>query len=194
MYSTPTMPGSRPGALSAACWASMVRLGDRGYLETTEKILGCTEAVTAAARATPGLFVLGDPVAMVVAVASREFNIFTFARKMRQRGFGWSACQNPSCVHLCTTLLHVPQTEAIITAMREVAAELMAAGVMDDTKAGIYGVQDGSGSVTGKDPARGMRHYLNKVLDMPLKNARDKQIAKEAKAAAAATMTATSRL
>merc|ERR1711871_39306 len=169
MYSTPTMPGSRPGALSAAAWASMMRLGEQGYLDITEKILSCVERITAAARHDiPGLIVLGDPISMVVAVASTDFNIFTFGKKMRERGYGWSACQNPSCVHLAATLLHTSHTESIICAMKEVAVELMSTkDVADNTKIGIYGVQDNSGSVGGQNKVAGMRRYQAKMLDMP---------------------------
>ena len=91
---------------------------------------------------------------------------------MRERGYGWSACQNPACVHLCATLLHVPHVDEIITSMREVAAELLAeanapGAVADNATAGIYGVQDDSAAVSGRDPREGMRRYQAKVLDMP---------------------------
>ena len=33
------MAGSRPGALSAGCWAAMIHLGYSGYVESTKKIL-----------------------------------------------------------------------------------------------------------------------------------------------------------
>ena len=33
LYYSPTFAGSRPGALSAACWAAMVSLGEEGYLD-----------------------------------------------------------------------------------------------------------------------------------------------------------------
>ena len=33
LYCSPTFAGSRPGALSAACWAAMVSIGEEGYLE-----------------------------------------------------------------------------------------------------------------------------------------------------------------
>ena len=35
LYFSPTFAGSRPGALSAACWASLVAMGKQGYLEAT---------------------------------------------------------------------------------------------------------------------------------------------------------------
>ena len=39
LYCSPTFAGSRPGALSAACWAAMVSMGESGYLEAARRIL-----------------------------------------------------------------------------------------------------------------------------------------------------------
>ena len=39
LYCSPTFAGSRPGALSAACWAAMVSIGEEGYVEATGRIL-----------------------------------------------------------------------------------------------------------------------------------------------------------
>ena len=33
------MAGSRPGALSAGCWATMIHFGHSGYVDATKKIL-----------------------------------------------------------------------------------------------------------------------------------------------------------
>ena len=35
LYCSPTLAGSRPGGLIAACWAAMVATGEDGYLEST---------------------------------------------------------------------------------------------------------------------------------------------------------------
>ena len=88
MYVTPTTAGSRPGALSAACWCAMMRLGEQGYLDATARILQATEAITAAIRRTPGLFVLGTPKAMIVAFGSNDFNIYALSDAMGKRGYG----------------------------------------------------------------------------------------------------------
>jgi sphinganine-1-phosphate aldolase len=39
VYGSPTMAGSRPGALSAGCWAAMIHFGYSGYVDSTKKIL-----------------------------------------------------------------------------------------------------------------------------------------------------------
>jgi sphinganine-1-phosphate aldolase len=45
MYASPTMPGSRPGALIAACWASMMRNGREGYDHQAREILKTVKAI-----------------------------------------------------------------------------------------------------------------------------------------------------
>ncbi|MCK5205704.1 MAG: aspartate aminotransferase family protein, partial [Desulfobacterales bacterium] len=39
LYFSPTFAGSRPGALSAACWAAMITTGKKGYMAASKKIL-----------------------------------------------------------------------------------------------------------------------------------------------------------
>lgn len=103
LYVTPTLAGSRPGALSVACWASMVSLGESGYMDITRQIAHVTKEIAHASKQIEGLQVLGKPQAMIVAVKSSKFDIFAWANEMARRGFGWSSCQQPACDHLCTT-------------------------------------------------------------------------------------------
>jgi glutamate/tyrosine decarboxylase-like PLP-dependent enzyme len=178
MYVTPTTAGSRPGALSAACWCSMMRLGEQGYLDATERILATTEKLTEAIRRTPGLFVLGDPKAMVVAFGSKDFNIYALSDEIGKRGFGMSPCQSPACVHLCVTLRHGPVVAEIIHNLTDIAKQMLANPELGkDTKVAMYGAaSSSSASSTGgadavpgdADPrTKGMLRYMSKVLDMP---------------------------
>jgi sphinganine-1-phosphate aldolase len=45
VYGSPTMAGSRPGALSAGCWAVMLYMGYNGYVEATKKIISTARAI-----------------------------------------------------------------------------------------------------------------------------------------------------
>ena len=45
LYFSPTFAGSRPGALSAACWAALVSIGEQGYLEASRRILETAKAI-----------------------------------------------------------------------------------------------------------------------------------------------------
>lgn len=39
IYASPTMAGSRPGGIIAGCWATMMHIGEDGYVEATRKII-----------------------------------------------------------------------------------------------------------------------------------------------------------
>lgn len=39
IYASPTIAGSRPGGISAACWASLMYFGESGYVEATKQII-----------------------------------------------------------------------------------------------------------------------------------------------------------
>ena len=45
VYGSPTMAGSRPGALSAGCWAAMLHFGQSGYVESTKAIIQCARKI-----------------------------------------------------------------------------------------------------------------------------------------------------
>ena len=47
VYGSPTMAGSRPGALSAGCWAAMLHFGHEGYVNATRSIIDCSRKIAA---------------------------------------------------------------------------------------------------------------------------------------------------
>merc|ERR1712023_606525 len=96
-------------------------------------------------------YVMGHPVAMLVALGSDELDIYAIGREVKRRsGFGLSSCQGPPCIHLCTTLRHVPHIDAILEALQASVVEVRRATAQNGTKqssgADVYGVTDGSGS------------------------------------------------
>jgi len=45
IYASPTIAGSRPGALIAGCWAAMLFMGEEGYVKTTKKIVSTAREI-----------------------------------------------------------------------------------------------------------------------------------------------------
>jgi len=105
LYFSPTFAGSRPGALSAACWAAMVSLGEKGYLDAARRIMATAEKIRKGIAAVPGIRIVGDPL-WVIAFASDEFNIYRVMDFMAHRGWSLNGLHKPSCVHICVTLRH----------------------------------------------------------------------------------------
>lgn len=105
LYFSPTLAGSRPGALSAACWAAMVSIGERGYLEATQKILETAKLIRQGIESIPDLYVLGDPL-WVIAFASKTLDIYKIMDDMTRRKWSLNGLHTPPAVHLCVTLRH----------------------------------------------------------------------------------------
>jgi len=106
IYPTPTFAGSRPGAIIAACWATMMYQGLDGYVESTRKIVETTHKIANGIRDIPELFVCGNPEICVVAFGSKLFNIYTLSDAMAKCGWSLNPLQYPSSIHICVTLLH----------------------------------------------------------------------------------------
>jgi sphinganine-1-phosphate aldolase len=105
LYFSPTLAGSRPGGLSAACWAAMISLGEQGYLQATAAILATAQLIRRWIEVTPDLVILGDPL-FVIAFASPALNIYQVLEYMTQRGWSLNGLHHPPAIHLCVTLRH----------------------------------------------------------------------------------------
>ncbi|HHO76289.1 MAG TPA: aminotransferase class V-fold PLP-dependent enzyme [Deltaproteobacteria bacterium] len=105
LYFSPTFAGSRPGALSAACWAAMVSMGEKGYLDAAKRILKTAQTIKDGIGQIPELRIFGDPL-WVIAFGSDRLNIYRVMDYMTGRNWGLNGLHKPSCIHICVTLRH----------------------------------------------------------------------------------------
>ncbi len=105
LYFSPTLAGSRPGALSAACWASMVAIGQDGYTQATQRIMQTASAIKKGIGKIPDLHVLGEPL-WVIAFGSETLDIYRVMDYMTAKGWSLNGLHKPACLHLCVTLRH----------------------------------------------------------------------------------------
>ncbi|MBU2611023.1 MAG: aspartate aminotransferase family protein, partial [Chloroflexi bacterium] len=105
LYFSPNMSGSRPGGLSAVCWAAMVSLGEKGYLEASGKILQTAESIQRGIESIPDLCVFGDPL-WIISFASGAVDIYKVMDYMAVRKWNLNPLQKPPAVHLAVTLRH----------------------------------------------------------------------------------------
>jgi glutamate/tyrosine decarboxylase-like PLP-dependent enzyme len=105
LYFSPTFAGSRPGALSAACWAAMVKTGKDGYLTASRKILETASKIKKGIQEISDLYILGDPL-WVIAFGSKTLDIYRVMDYLTSRRWSLNGLHHPSCVHLCVTLRH----------------------------------------------------------------------------------------
>lgn len=105
LYFSPTIAGSRPGAISAMCWATLVSMGEEGYLEAARKIMQVAAKMKDAIRSIPELKVMGDPL-WNIAFASDQFDIYQLMDRMSEKGWMLNGLHRPPCIHICPTLAH----------------------------------------------------------------------------------------
>ena len=108
VYASPNMAGSRPGALIAGCWASLMSVGEAGYVKACHEIVGATRSIADALSTNPvlcgDLQVVGEPLVSVIAVRSATLDIYDVADGMTTRGWHLNALQNPPALHVAVTL------------------------------------------------------------------------------------------
>lgn len=105
LYFSPTFAGSRPGALSAACWAAMITTGKKGYMAASKKILETASIIKKGIQEISDLHILGNPL-WVIAFGSKTLNIYQVMDYMTSRNWSLNGLHHPSCVHICVTLRH----------------------------------------------------------------------------------------
>ena len=108
LYFSPTLAGSRPGGLSAACWASMLSIGEEGYMEATQKILNAAQQIKDGLAEIPELYVLGDPL-WVIAFNSEKLDIYRIMDFMTKKHWNLNGLHKPACIHIAVTLRHTQE-------------------------------------------------------------------------------------
>jgi len=141
IYASPTIAGSRPGALIATCWATMMSIGEDGYVAATREIVGAARRIAAEIEGVPGLRLLGQPEVSVVAWTSDHFDIYVFGEQMKQRGWHLNSLQYPPGIHFCVTYANKDAVDDIVADIATIAKELMKnPGKKAEGAGALYGV------------------------------------------------------
>ncbi len=141
LYVTPGFAGSRPGALVAMAWATMITMGRRGYVEATRAVLDAGARVKDAIARIPELKVIGNPL-WVVAFTSDTIDIYRVLDEMTARGWSLNGLQKPPAIHLCVTLRHAEAgvTERFENDLRAAVEAVRSAPATKGGMAPVYGL------------------------------------------------------
>lgn len=110
VYGSPSIAGSRAGALIAGAWASMMFVGEKGYIEATHKIVSTRITIQNAIKEHPvlkeSLTVMGNPPVSVIAFESMDklIDIYDIADAMSAKGWHLNSVQDPPGLHIAVTL------------------------------------------------------------------------------------------
>jgi glutamate/tyrosine decarboxylase-like PLP-dependent enzyme len=119
-YASPAMQGSRPGLPMATAWAVMHHLGLEGYRELTDVTVRTTRRMIDGVRAVPGLRVLGEPEAHVLAIAADgDLDVFAVDDALKARNWVLDRQMPPDSLHATVSAGNAPVIEEFV---RDLAA------------------------------------------------------------------------
>ena len=101
-YASSGLLGTRAAGPIAAAWAVIHFLGEAGYLRLVDTTLDATRRMVAGVRAIPGLRVLGEPDAHLVAIAAIDpdaLDIFAVMDVLAARGWHLDRQRPPDSIH-----------------------------------------------------------------------------------------------
>ncbi len=141
VYFSPTVAGSRPGGLLAACWAALVTTGEKGYLDAARRILETAKAIRTGIESIPELRVLGDPL-WIIAFDAPRLDIYRVLDFMSKRSWSLNGLHRPPAVHLAVTLRHTQPgvAERFVGDLREAVAHVQAHPEEKGGMAPVYGM------------------------------------------------------
>ena len=141
LYFSPTLAGSRPGALSAAAWAAMLSLGRAGYRDAARRILETAARMKHAIRSIPELRLVRDPL-FVLAFTSDAVDVYRVLDAMTARGWRLNGLQRPPAVRLAVTLRHCQPgvAERFAADLQASVAEVKAKPAENGGLAPVYGL------------------------------------------------------
>ncbi|TAQ84097.1 hypothetical protein B7494_g7582 [Chlorociboria aeruginascens] len=124
VYASPSIAGSRPGALIAGCWASLMKVGENGYIDACHNIVGATKKIAEAIKENPGLKndleIIGHPLVSVIAFQSKTLDIYDIADAMSAKGWHLNSLQSPPAIHVAVTVPIVKVWEKLVADLEAV--------------------------------------------------------------------------
>jgi len=161
LYFSPTFAGSRPGALSAACWATLLSMGENGYLDSVKKILVTAEVIKKGISEISELKLMGDSL-WVIAFESKNLDIYKVMDQMTHEGWNLNGLHKPACVHICITLRHTQAgvAERFLSDLKDAVTHVKTHPTESGGMAPVYGM-------AATLPFRGViRDFLKRYLDL----------------------------
>ncbi|MBX6351498.1 MAG: aspartate aminotransferase family protein [Clostridia bacterium] len=124
-----TVQSTKSGGPLAGSWATLLSIGDRGYLQIAREVLAARRELERRVPEAAGLTLLGRPEAGLVAFTSESVNLFVLADRMRSRGWyiqpqpGRPEHELPPSVHLTVTPGTARRQEEFLADLAQAAAE-----------------------------------------------------------------------
>lgn len=125
IYASPTMTGTRAGGPIAAAWASLVAMGEAGYMDHTRRAMEAAKRLIEGIGAIAELTVFGKPDATIVSWGAKRpaseggVNLFAIADRLQSLGWSIDRQQNPPSIHCTVTSNHAAVIDDYLRDVRE---------------------------------------------------------------------------
>ncbi|CAI5758251.1 unnamed protein product [Candida verbasci] len=123
MYGSPTLAGSRPGALMVGCWATLINFGEEGYKKSCFEIVSVSmkfkKCIKENEFLSKYLEIIGDPIGSVISFKIKDkynyiLGIYDLSDLLSKKGWHFATLQNPPALHFAFTRLTVPVINELI--------------------------------------------------------------------------------
>jgi glutamate/tyrosine decarboxylase-like PLP-dependent enzyme len=115
----------------ATAWAVMHKLGIDGYRRLTAVVIDAAQRIAAGVRDTPGLHVLGEPEAHLLAIAGAGVDVFAVGDAMHTRGWYLDRQQPPDSLHMTVSAGNAPVVDEFLQDLRASVDEVGAVETED---------------------------------------------------------------
>jgi sphinganine-1-phosphate aldolase len=124
LFVSPSMTGSRGGGPIAAAWASLVTLGESGFLKLMGDALQAKAHILAEIKKTVGLEVIGNPQGTCISFRASQtsevdLSIYAVGEALEERGWKVDRQQLPPSIHLTVMPAHFAIKEKFATDLRD---------------------------------------------------------------------------
>jgi len=140
MYGSSGVLGTKSGGPIAAAWAVMTHLGEDGYLRLTKAARTATEALLAGLHAIPGIRVLAEPDATLLAFTFADADTFAIGDALGKRGWVLDQQKPPPSLHCTVNAVHGKVIPELLADLRTVLGDVRSKDGSSEQKA--YGTID----------------------------------------------------
>eukprot|EP00164_Ancoracysta_twista_P005606 GFYU01007687.1.p1 GENE.GFYU01007687.1~~GFYU01007687.1.p1 ORF type:complete len:518 (-),score=170.19 GFYU01007687.1:304-1857(-) len=116
LFISPTVAGTRGGGSIAAAWASLVHLGQEGFMKVQRGVMETAKFFQTEIAAIDGLAIVGTPHMSLVSFESTDsaIDVLVLADLMEKHGWHIERQQKPPCIHMTVMPPHAKIKEAFV--------------------------------------------------------------------------------
>ncbi|CCF58292.1 hypothetical protein KAFR_0E01380 [Kazachstania africana CBS 2517] len=176
LYGSSTLAGSRPGALVVGCWATMINIGEDGYMKSCRDLINAARKLKnfIETHLSPTLRIIGDPKFSVVAFTSDVIDVYELSDRLAKNGWHLSTLQKPAALHLAVTRLSIDAIDELCELLSRSVNDLLKDPNARPSSTGTSAVYGVAGSVKTTGVADrlivGFLDSLYKLKPRPNKN------------------------